>query len=89
MEKGDKVYCINDKFVLDKNTPKEYRDIELPVKKKLYTIRKVVTNEYGTGFRLEEIKNPKIYHDKGGWEEPIFGEERFKKTIGRTLKEML
>lgn len=78
MKKGDKVICIADKVIFDKHTPREYRSIELPKKRKLYTIREVVKNDYGTGIRLEEIKNPKIYHDQGGLQEPMFSTARFE-----------
>ena len=41
-------------------------------------MREVVETDYGDGLRLKEIVNKKIYHDKGGLQEPIFGVNRFK-----------
>ena len=77
-KKDDAVICIADKFIFDKHTPFEYHYIELPKKNKIYIIRSVVNTDYGQGIRLKEIKNSKIWHDHGGWQEPIFGSNRFK-----------
>jgi len=55
----DKVKCIEDNFVDEKTNPFKASDINLPIKEKLYTIRQIVKTPYGTGVRLEEIKNKK------------------------------
>jgi hypothetical protein len=74
---GQKVRCIADRFDFGKWTPIEYRDIILPKKGEIYTIRRVVTTEFGVGLLLEEIQNEEIHHDIGGVREPIFGTNRF------------
>jgi len=77
MKPGDKVKCTADTFIFGRDVPKEYNSISLPKRMVEYTVREVVDTPFGRGIRLEEIKNPEIYHDKGGWQEPIFGTNRF------------
>lgn len=80
-KKGDRVVCTIP-FVInlnDKTIPKAYRYITLPEKGKEYTVREVVTDQLGDeALRLEEVINPSIQHDKGGWQEPCFNPEKFE-----------
>lgn len=79
MEVGHKLICVNATFDLsDSSIPREYKEIKIPYEGDEYTIRQVVNTEYGTGVRLEEIKNKEIHHDRGGLQEPIFSISRFR-----------
>ncbi len=80
MKRGDKIICIDDVFIFDKNTPEEYKIIKYPKKGIVYTIRNLINTGYGVGILLKEIKNPKINHDIGGEKEPVFMETRFSTT---------
>ena len=78
IQKNTKVVCTEDYVVnFEKSTPKEYKDIELPEKGVEYSVREIVNTKYGKGLRFKEIVNEEIYHDQGGWQEPIFKIEKF------------
>lgn len=85
MKVGDKVRCIDDSYLWDKHTPKEYNSIDLPRKDFIYTIRNVV----GLGVRLVEIRNPIIWHDRGGNKEPSFSNARFVIDISQARHDKL
>ena len=75
---GQQVKCIAARFDFGRWTPIEYRDIILPEKGEIYTIRRVVITDFGVGLLLEEILNKVVYHPIGGEiREPIFGTNRF------------
>lgn len=73
-----KVKCIADKYHYDSSVPEEYKIIKKPIKDIIYTVRELVETEYGNGYLLEEIVNEEVYHDQGGWREPIFAIGRFE-----------
>lgn len=81
LKPGDKVELIDDhwKFPQDKHVPREYANVTLPVKDEPYTVRENIETEIGRGIRLEEIVNKKIWHDRGGWQEPCFSPKKFRK----------
>lgn len=78
---GDRVVCIDD--TMQPHTVEELkRDVPNWVKKdEEYTIRAVLNNRgIVTGFLLEEITNrPKYFDVIGGFQEPAFGDWRFRK----------
>jgi len=77
---GDKIKCVNGKFHNESTNPFRLGDIQIPKKGSVYTVREVVETNYGTGLRLEEIKNRKFYFQNiKRFEEPIFIVARFKK----------
>jgi hypothetical protein len=78
---GDRVICIDDAMLphtvseLKKNVPNWVK------KDDKYTIRAILDNRgIVTGVLLEEIDNPPLYFKMiGGFQEPAFGEWRFRK----------
>lgn len=76
MKPGDIVVCINDQF-----NPTAFEKIpNKPKKGNYYYIREI--REYlndKIGVYLEEITNPKIYHNILGYVEPSFDINRFNK----------
>jgi hypothetical protein len=63
----------------DPELPFKIDEITVPKKGKEYTIRELITTDYGTGIKLVEITNPKFYFDNiKRHEEPIFAIEQFQ-----------
>ena len=56
IEKGNKVECIDDLFVDDRQNPFKASELHLPKIGEIYTIREMVDTGYGLGVRLDEIK---------------------------------
>ena len=76
---GEKVKCIDDHFIDEPTNPFRKSQLNLPVENEIYTVRQVVKTDYGSGIRLEEIKNDTFYFDNiKRHEEPIFGTYRFE-----------
>lgn len=58
VKKGDRVICINSDFAGRLPNPATIKDIHLPEKGKIYTIRKVIQSHgYEDAVLLEEIHN--------------------------------
>jgi hypothetical protein len=78
---GIKVRCIDDHFEDDRTNPFRMSELNLPKRGKIYTVRAVVQADppYGTGIRLQEIKNRTYYFDSSKrCREPIFSTRRFR-----------
>lgn len=81
----DSVILLDDHFEQQPHHPEAYRRITYPSKGVRYTVRAIIHTPYGTGILLKEIINPKIHHTKGGYQEPIFSIERFKKLTNEGI----
>ena len=78
---GDKVLCI-DASMLAHTVEELTKDVPNWVKEgKQYTVRGFADHDFVVGVYLEEIHNPpKWFHLKGGFYEPAFKMERFRKS---------
>ncbi len=78
MSAGDRVRCVDGRFVRDRQLPYAPEDLHLPVEDGTYVVREVVVTPFhGTGIRLVEIRNRPFRHDVGGVREPCFSPSRF------------
>lgn len=78
---GDSVLCIDD-TMLPHTVEELKKDVPNWIKKdEKYTVRAVLSNRgIATGLLLEEITNePKYFDLIGGFQEPAFGDWRFRK----------
>lgn len=76
---GKRVICIADKFLDEPTNPFKASELKLPVKGEEYTVRDIVSTEYGEGFLLDEIENRKYFFDDvKRSKEPVFSVGRFR-----------
>ncbi len=81
-EIGDKVLCV-DASMLAHTVEELTVDVPNWVKKGVeYTVRGFANHDFVTGVYLEEIRNPeKWFNLRGGFYEPAFKMERFRKSV--------
>ncbi|MBP9866931.1 MAG: hypothetical protein KBC41_02535 [Candidatus Pacebacteria bacterium] len=76
--KGKKVRCINATFKDDSHFPFTMKQLVLPKRGSVYTIRDVEKgSDNERGIRLEEIVNEKFPFTAVGMKEPMFLLQRF------------
>lgn len=76
---GARVRCIDAIFKEDAELPFRMKEVILPKKGMVYTIRDSENGHTGgLGIRLKEIINKKFIFNKSGTKEPIFSIERFE-----------
>lgn len=78
---GDSVICV-DASMLPHTVEELTKDVPNWVKEgQKYTVRGFADHDFVVGVYLEEIRNPeKYFHLRGGFYEPAFRTDRFRKS---------